>query len=314
MSDFSLNSVYFCFVVKISGIENFLGFLRLAASESVQYFQFDKKGNMFMYPAGSGFSGVPQLVQPGDELFLECKSDKLSQGSEGSVRVENTCSSPELCGSSQSFKASPITSRPFNIPLKEEVLEELGHKNFAPDTMKKVKWAVKMYRDWRNFRNADPGLENIPCDLDEKSTITQNSLTFALSRFITEVKKLDGTDFPGKTLYEILVSIQFHLETMGMYWKLLNDKMFNEVKYTLDNMMKIRTAQGVGVKVKKAEFLSPMDEDYLWSIGFLGDHDPETLLNTMVFIIGKGFALRAGKEHQALRSPPFDSQFQFLHD
>ena len=30
--------------------------------------------------------------------------------------------------------------------------------------------------------------------------------------------------------------------------------------------------------------------------------------------MGKGFALCAGKEHQVLRSPPFNSQFSFLHD
>ena len=34
----------------------------------------------------------------------------------------------------------------------------------------------------------------------------------------------------------------------------------------------------------------------------------------MVFTIGKAFALHAGKEHRALRLPPFSSQLQFMHD
>ena len=38
------------------------------------------------------------------------------------------------------------------------------------------------------------------------------------------------------------------------------------------------------------------------------------LLNTVVFLIGKGCALRAGKEHRALRSPPFQSQFSFVRN
>ena len=38
------------------------------------------------------------------------------------------------------------------------------------------------------------------------------------------------------------------------------------------------------------------------------------LLNTVVFLIGKGCALTAGKEHRALRSPPFQSQFTFVHN
>ena len=46
---------------------------RMSKSESVQYFQFDGQGNMFVYPAGSGFSGIPKLVRPGDELFVNEK-------------------------------------------------------------------------------------------------------------------------------------------------------------------------------------------------------------------------------------------------
>ena len=53
----------------------------------------------------------------------------------------------------------------------------------------------------------------------------------------------------------------------------------------------------------------------MWSSGLLGCSNPEQLLNTVVFIIGKGFALRAGKEHYCLRSPSFEnSQFKFQQD
>ena len=34
----------------------------------------------------------------------------------------------------------------------------------------------------------------------------------------------------------------------------------------------------------------------------------------MVFIIGEGFTLRAGKEHRVLRGLPFHSQFKFMRD
>ena len=43
--------------------------------------------------------------------------------------------------------------------------------------------------------------------------------------------------------------------------------------------------------------------------------NPEQLLNTVIFMVGKGFSLRAGKEHHVLRAPPFNSQFKFMkHD
>ena len=41
---------------------------------------------------------------------------------------------------------------------------------------------------------------------------------------------------------------------------------------------------------------------------------PDQLLNTVIFFVGKGFALRAGKEHRALRGLPFHSQFKFIKD
>ena len=206
------------------------------------------------------------------------------------------------------------SQREYNNPLKPEELEKLKYKNFSPETNKKIKWATKMYREWRNYRNSCPHLDNIACNLDLKSSITQESLTFSLSRFITEVKKKDGCDFPGKTLYDILICIQFHLESIGLFWKLLNDQMFSDVKYTLDNIMKLRTSQGVGISVRKAQILSHFDEELLWSLGLLGTANGETLLNTVVFMIGKGFALRAGKEHHALRGIGFNSQITFVRD
>ena len=98
------------------------------------------------------------------------------------------------------------------------------------------------------------------CDLKDKATISVESLKFAQCYFITEVKKLDGTDFPGKTLYYIIVCIQFLLECHGFAFKLMNDTTFKDLKYTLDNTMKAGTSQGVGTSMKKAEILSAMDE------------------------------------------------------
>ena len=45
----------------------------------------------------------------------------------------------------------------------------------------------------------------IQCDLDEKDTMTLGSLNFAMPRFISEVRKLNGENFPGRTLYDIVI-------------------------------------------------------------------------------------------------------------
>ena len=70
--------------------------------------------------------------------------------------------------------------------------------------------------------------------------------------------------------------------------------------------MKQHTSACLGISVQKAQVLSLMDEDYLWSLGFLGSSTPDQLLNMVVFI-GKGFALKPGQEHRALRGLTFNS-------
>ena len=174
--------------------------------------------------------------------------------------------------------------------------------------MKKVPWVRKMYNEWRTYRHAN-GFEFITCDIEDPKSICEESLIFALCHFITEVKKVNGEDFPGKTLYDIIICIQFHLECLGFSYKLINHAAFKDLKFTLDNTMKMRTACGIGISVKQAEVLSATDEDYLWS---LGTSNPDQLLNTVVFCIRKGFALHAGQEHRALHNLSFSSQFKFI--
>lgn len=86
-------------------------------------------------------------------------------------------------------------------------------------------------------------------DLGNVATITKANVVFVLTRFLAEVKKLDGNDFPPKTLYEILISVQFHLESLGICWKLLEDEALKDVKFTRDNLMKSRCRTGLGNNV-----------------------------------------------------------------
>ena len=147
--------------------------------------------------------------------------------------------------------------------MADESFENLSQKNFSSDTMQKVNWATKMYREWRIFRNDNSELQKINCDLDNVSTISKSSLIEGICKFITEVKKLDGSEFSAHTLYDIVICLQFHLETLGYNYRLLNQDQFSEIRFTLDNVMKLRTAQGVLSVVHKAQILNGFDEELL---------------------------------------------------
>ena len=91
-------------------------------------------------------------------------------------------------------------------------LKSLGQKNFSDETNKKIHWVTKMYRDWRNCQSH---LERIPCELDDISSVNEESIMFAMIHFLTEVKELHGTNFPPRSLYDIVICVQLHLKSLG---------------------------------------------------------------------------------------------------
>ena len=139
----------------------------------------------------------------------------------------------------------------FKTPVDAKILEDMGRKRFSENTERKVAWAVQMYRDWRNFclKNKHADCCIISADLDTLTKLDKVSFSYSLSNFILEVKKKDGTDFPPQTLYQIIISLQFFLETRGLEWKLIDDPVFIRFKNTLDNLMKERAKSGLGRQV-----------------------------------------------------------------
>ena len=260
----------------------------------MQFFQFDREGNMYVFAPGAGCTGPTRLVRPGDEMIFNPTYNPANWATDNTMKTESE-------------------DRELALTCPGQCEQTSGHKNFSDETMKQVCWIRKMYREWGNYRHSN-GFDYIACDLEDKATISAESLKFALCRFIMEVKRLDGNDFPGKMLHHLIICIQFRLECLGFVLKLVNDPAFHDVKFTLDNTMKARVCQGIGISVMRAEVLTATDEDLLWSMGLLGMAHPEQLLNTVIFCISKGFTLQAGQEHQALRGLPFNSQFKFMCD
>ncbi len=166
----------------------------------------------------------------------------------------------------------------FRDPLSAADLDILKNRTFADNTEKKVSWAVNLFKKWWSQRVSKPGCDMriMWGDLNNVKQISKGNLAFSLCAFISEVKKKDGTEFPGTTLYQIIVCIQFFLQKHGIDWKILDDTDFVCLCFTLDNVMKQRVKTGLGLK-KSVQVISVMDEEHMWEQGVLGDSNPDQL-------------------------------------
>ena len=86
-------------------------------------------------------------------------------------------------------------------------------------------------------------------DLSDLTNLTLENFCHALCYFIPEVTKSKGEgQYPGSTLYQLVVAIQKYLNVNKIGWKLIEGPEFEDVKTVLDNVMKERTAMNIAVK------------------------------------------------------------------
>ena len=83
-------------------------------------------------------------------------------------------------------------------------------------------------------------------------------------------------------------------------------------KFCMNFQIKEKAAQGVGVVINQAKFITEDQENFLWENGFLGSKNREILCYTLVWVFSIQFALKAGQEHQNLRFK--NSQLSLEHD
>ena len=200
--------------------------------------------------------------------------------------------------------------------INADRLKQLKTRTMKKRSETKMWWGVRAYKEWRMARLNDENkidYDILESDLSDVKLLCKDKFENALCIFIAEVKKVNGSDYPGKTLYQLAVSIQRFLVEGGLNWKLVDGPDFKNFRVVLDNIMKERAKDNIGNTKRQANMISFDCEEYLWDKGFLGEHEPNILRNTVLFMIGINCGLRAGDEHYDLRrdSPDKPSQFSF---
>ena len=116
------------------------------------------------------------------------------------------------------------------------------------------------------------------------------------------MRKKDGSEYPPNSLHHIACGVMRHLRQDGSKQTLdiFQFAAFADFRATLDAETKRLKQKGVGSKKRQAEPISTTEEEQLWECGVLGDHCPQSLLNSVFYLNRLSFALRSGDEHRQL--------------
>lgn len=131
--------------------------------------------------------------------------------------------------------------------------------------------------------------------------MSNESLHLALKFFILEVRNKSGKEYYPNTIYELIISLQLYSRANKRVVSFLDDTKFNTMREVLDAKMKSLSKQGIGLKRRPADIISIDQENIMWQKGMLGTDSPKRLLDTLLYILGLNFALRAAQEHRNLR-------------
>ena len=204
------------------------------------------------------------------------------------------------------------TSRFNNTVSADEIAS--SSKGFIPtNTSRSTGWAYRVFQQWLEQRNRRTE-EKYPDDLLMREEVYDcDTISGCLQRFVSEARRVDGTPYPPKTLYQILCGLlRYSKEHQTDPPNFLDrkDTRFKKLHGTCDVVFRALHQSGIGSKKTSAKVILDEDEEKLWQAGVLNTTTPIGLQRAVFYYIGKACCLRGGEEQRGLKP----SQFSRLYD
>lgn len=136
----------------------------------------------------------------------------------------------------------PAEDERFRPTVNQESINRIQELTKPDNTRKKEKWAISLFERWCVCRG-----ENV-----DVLGIDESKIDDLFTRFCMEVRKENGQEYPAKTLYEIVCSLQSHMRARGRNLNLFDksSSSFNSLRKTLDGLMRERNSKGIGLGSK----------------------------------------------------------------
>lgn len=191
----------------------------------------------------------------------------------------------------------------FAAPVTDSEEARIREGAVPAKTKANTDWGMRVWSQWASERavKVDGSRSPVSTPLLQMSP---EDLAYWMGKFVLEVRKRDGTEYPPKTVYALVCCFKRYFEENGIHEiNPLNtgDSRFGNFRVTLDAEMKRLHGIGLGTKSKQAEPITEDEECLLWSSGELGIHSAKSLLNTVYYYNCKVFGLRSYDEHRNLR-------------
>ncbi len=200
----------------------------------------------------------------------------------------------------------------FGAPRSSADVEAVKKSHVPKKTQANTAWATNIWREWVAYRLKNPlSVEEHSYKLDGNITkVDTPAIGFWIQRFVLEVRRGDGKPYCPDSLYQLCCGLQRALREDDRDVNLFDDFQFAQFRSVIDGELKRLNRTGQYIHKKKANVITLEMEEVLWRKRLLGDHSPQVLSDTMVYLIGLFFALRSGEEHRRLRHKP--SQLQLV--
>ena len=206
-----------------------------------------------------------------------------------------------------------MASARFAAPVSDTTENEFRLARIPEKTRQITDWGIRAWNEWAAARGASTSeavTDHVPV-ATPLLQMTGDDFAYWLGKFVLEVRKADGGEYPPKSLYALVCCFKRYFEANGVHDINLinsNDPRFGGFRQTLDAEMQRWHASGLGTKKKQAEPISPDEEAILWLSGQLGCHSAEALLNTVYYYNCKVFGLRSYDEHRNLQCKQFEKK------